>query len=580
MPYDIVKVEDGYKVCKKARTLKAKKECFSNQPLTKSNARQQQKALYASEHGPSSNRNKANAKWVVTRGKQKIMSGVTAKQLAPNVSQMSGVGATQIIHALKNGAYHNFGPITVSLAGDYEGEGVLNWLNKKLGQSSLFKPDSNKLRPPMPEGPRPGLRVRFPAETKTLYDMNMNAYANKQENVGDWQYISGTKTLQFYRKGNDVIVVVRGSWDMRDVITDIKLAFQSLTSTSRFKEDLKTLQEFKSQYPSLTYYFTAHSLGGAIADVFLDMKLGESATSFNPAVEKKYYDTTNHHRIYNMEDPVYKLMGQYVPTAEVREFKDTKSGLLNKALSYVPIYGDASQMLKGHSLLNYSGGRMPLSLARAERPYARGPNLLGDGIGDWFMSNIIEPAANVAVPAMTLGTITAKDLKKGDYTPKFDRIPGYLLDSGQRLLRAKMGDPSGLIEKFQGEGRKRIPVGVGGAFMEEMDFCPADYDPVTDPETGEMYSNRCQMMSAKRRRNKGGSMMCPQHYAPVTDPDTGKTYGNKCKMAAAKRMGMSGEGCTWVEERGRYGPKWVEKCEGNGYFYDNPKHGRVYCANC
>jgi len=34
-------------------------------------------------------------------------------------------------------------------------------------------------------------------------------------------------------------------------------------------------------------------------------------------------------------------------------------------------------------------------------------------------------------------------------------------------------------------------------------------------------------------------MMCPQHMDPVTDPETGKSYQNKCKMAAAKRGGRA-----------------------------------------
>jgi hypothetical protein len=37
----------------------------------------------------------------------------------------------------------------------------------------------------------------------------------------------------------------------------------------------------------------------------------------------------------------------------------------------------------------------------------------------------------------------------------------------------------------------------------------------------------------------GGSMMCTQEIRPVTDPETGKTYHNRCKMMAAKRGGRA-----------------------------------------
>jgi len=499
MPYDVVKVDDGYKVCKKARTLKAKKECLSNRPLSKSNARQQQKAVYASESGgPSSNRNKANAKWQVLRGKTKLMSGVTAKQLAPNVSQMSGVGATQIIAALKNGAYHNFGPVTVSLIGDNVGEGVLSWLNKKLGQSSLFKPSTAASA--QPQQVKDGLKLEFPADTKTLFQMNMNVYENKQENVADWRFMEGTKTVQFYGKNRDIIVAIRGSYDLRDVVTDIKIAFQNLRNSERTREDFEEVEEFQSRYPKYRYYFTGHSLAGAIIDLMMDDGLGISAISFNPAVEKNYYNSTNHRRIYNTEDPVYQLMGQYVPSAEVRPFKQ-QSGFLNKALSYVPIYGDVRQMAKGHSLLNYSGGRM-MPISFVDRPHLRGPNML---MGSGFFDDLINTVAKVAVPAMTLGTLTAADLRKGNYKPDISRLPGYVLKSGERALRAKSGDPSGIVEAFtEEEGSGRWVTGVGGSFFTEEDpmvFCPSVYDPVQDEE-GNFYSNSCEMNAAKNRRRK------------------------------------------------------------------------------
>ena len=58
--------------------------------------------------------------------------------------------------------------------------------------------------------------------------------------------------------------------------------------------------------------------------------------------------------------------------------------------------------------------------------------------------------------------------------------------------------------------------------------------------------------TAPKNEKMTGGMMCPMDINPVTDPETGKTYHNRCKMAAAKRgpeplgifgMGSAGSRC-------------------------------------
>lgn len=446
MPYVIEKMDDGYKVCKKARTLKAKKECFSKQPLTKSNARQQQKALYASEQGP--NRNKPGAKWNVQVGQTTRMTSATPKQVAPVVSQLSGVGASQVLDRLKSGAYHSFpNNVTVSLAAKFKGEGVLDWLTKKVGESGLFK--SKDAANASTGVVNNQIKASFPADTKTLYEMNRNAYANKCVSVGDWECVSGTKLVQFYKKANNIIIAVRGTASVSDLMADIRITFQNVQGSARFKEDVQAIQAFQQQYPQsqYNYYFTGHSLGGALIDEFLKMGLGISAISFNPAVQKEFYSSANHHRIYNTQDPLYDLMGKHVPSAEVRDYKGPEQSTFDKILSYVPVIGDASKALKGHSLDNYIGGKMAMMMTPSvvDRPFMRGgagPSCHGSG---WF-DDVISKVGAIAVPAMTLGTLTLNDIKKGNYTPDISRAPNYILDSAGKVLQARSGDPSGLIE--------------------------------------------------------------------------------------------------------------------------------------
>lgn len=452
MPYVIEKMDDGYKVCKKARTLKAKKECFSNQPLTKSNARQQQKALYASEQGP--NRNKPGTKWNVQIGQKKHMTSATPKQVAPIVSQISGVGASQVLDRLKSGAFHSFpNDVTVSLAAKYRGEGVVEWLTKKVGESGLFK--SKDTANASTGVVNNQIKASFPADTKTLYEMNRNVYAHKCVNAGDWQCMSGTNLVQFYKKANNIIVAVRGTASFADVMADIRITFQNVQASARFKEDVKTIKAFQQEYPQsqYNYYFTGHSLGGALIDEFLKMGLGISAISFNPAVQKEFYSSANHHRIYNKQDPLYDLMGKHVPSAEVRDYKGPEQSTFDKILSFIPVVGDANKARKGHSLDNYVGGKMAMMMTPSvvDRPFMRGgvgPGLYGSG----FLDDIANKLAAVAVPALTLGTLTHKDLQTGRYIPNISKAPGYLLNSAEKIARLRMGDPSGVIEHFTEAG--------------------------------------------------------------------------------------------------------------------------------
>jgi hypothetical protein len=434
--------------------LKDKKARLSNELMEPANSKtqlkRQKKAVQASDRGP--NRNKPGTKWNVYIGKIQKMMSAPAKSVAPVVAQITNVSASVVLDRLKSGMFHSFGDdpvVTVSQVGQAKGEGVLDWLTKKVGQSSLFK-DTSSTKPTVGNTQ---IKASFPTDTKTLYQMNQNAYDNRCTNVGDWKCLSGTKTIQFYLKGNVVIVVVRGTANIQDLLADIKIAIQNVRESARYKEDVATIRSFQAQYPlgQYNYYFTGHSLGGALIDEYLKNGMVTSAISFNPAVQKEFYNSANHHRIYNTQDPLYDLMGRHVPTAEVRPFKGKEPSFFERFLEYVPVVGDASKALKGHSLENYIGGMKRMTPSVVDRPYMRGvgPALYGSGMsgGFSFMDDFLKPVARLAIKGSTLGTVDPDKLMQG----KAEFEPGnalpYIMKSGQNLLSAKMGDPSGLIEQ-------------------------------------------------------------------------------------------------------------------------------------
>jgi hypothetical protein len=391
-------------------------------------------------------KNKTGTKWNLYIGSDQRMSSAPAKQVALVVAQLTGVLATKVQERLQTGSYHTFSgnqqTVTVSKVGSSRGEGILDWMTKKVGESGLFR--NEKTVPSQQTNNR--IKESFPADTKTLYQINQNTYDNRCVPIGDWKCMPGTKTLQFYMKANNVIVCVRGTASFRDLMADIKITFQNVRDSVRYKEDLAAIKSFQQQYPpsQYNYYFTGHSLGGALIDEYLKDGLGISAISFNPAAQKEFYASANHHRIYNTQDPLYDLMGRHIPSAEVRPFQGKEQSTLDKILGYIPVVNDAAKALKGHSLDNYIGGMKRMTPAVVDRPYMRGPNMLG---GFSFFDDVLKPVARFAIKGSTLGTVDPDKLMRGQADFDINRALPYVTKTGSNLLSAKMGDPSGMIEQ-------------------------------------------------------------------------------------------------------------------------------------
>ena len=111
----------------------------------------------------------------------------------------------------------------------------------------------------------------------------------------------------------------------------------------------KIHQEYK--YNKNIFYGVAHSLGSTIIDRFLQESLLSQSISFNPAVEKGYFNNTNNKRIYIESDPLYKTMGKYANNIEVIK-KPNK--MLNKTLSNSAIINFKSNVLSSHALSNFN----------------------------------------------------------------------------------------------------------------------------------------------------------------------------------------------------------------------------------
>lgn len=192
-----------------------------------------------------------------------------------------------------------------------------------------------------------------------LHQMAVAAYApNPPSNIEGYVLIKATPGLKFYKAPTDpeIVVAIKGTDDWKDIKADVQIGYHSLANSARLKEDVETLNDFQEQYPrkDYTYYGVGHSLGGAILDEFLKMGLVKKGVSYNPAIQPGDIRRTDidNHRIYKQGDFLYKLMGQFSMSPEVRA---------KSMAAYVGSYLNPLDPFTSHTLDNFEGGSKPTS---------------------------------------------------------------------------------------------------------------------------------------------------------------------------------------------------------------------------
>lgn len=208
---------------------------------------------------------------------------------------------------------------------------------------------------------------------KTYYEAAKASYAIKNnhhppKHIGDaflqFTLVHSTRTLVFYvHEGGrrpKLLVGIRGTdpKDTKDLGADALIATNSLTTSDRYKHDLETMKKMYKDYPHEDGYYwigVGHSLGGAILDHFIKEGYIKTGVSYNPAVEKPFYNSSANHRIYNEHDPLYWFMGSYAKVYDVR--KDTRPSDWVDYLSWIsPWWKVGYTALSAHRLSNFEGG--------------------------------------------------------------------------------------------------------------------------------------------------------------------------------------------------------------------------------
>lgn len=179
--------------------------------------------------------------------------------------------------------------------------------------------------------------------------------------IDGWTLMKETEWVKFYAKGTEVVIATRGSKSVEDwTDANRRIPFNDLESSKVYQRNEAFIKWFKDRHPEYkTYYGVGHSLSGAINDIYLRKGIISEAVSYNPAVETQYFkkQVPNHRRIYMKDDPLYKLMGQWlVQKPEVRPSKISTGTWLAR---FTPIGNvlTSDQYLDAHNLKEFEGGR-------------------------------------------------------------------------------------------------------------------------------------------------------------------------------------------------------------------------------
>ena len=231
------------------------------------------------------------------------------------------------------------------------------------------------------------------ASNKTLQELAQKTYKPSDDTGADGYVLKKkTKNMNIYvdEGKKEVVVAIKGmdKFDSADYYADLMVPINSLSSSNRFKGDLKTLKEFQEKYPKSEYKYegVGHSLGGAIMDEFLDEKLLDEGRSYNPAVQPKSFHKDNkNERVYQEGDPLYYIFGDLLSKKPEVRPKKPADKVVELIRTFAKDYPNAAKGVEGvysaykeHKLENFVGGNkyndteliknMWVSAINAEKP--------------------------------------------------------------------------------------------------------------------------------------------------------------------------------------------------------------------
>jgi hypothetical protein len=158
-------------------------------------------------------------------------------------------------------------------------------------------------------------------------------------NIDGYKLLVDGETMDLYlnQAKKEILIALRGTASLKDVITDLNFASNTLKYTTRYKKDKKTLEKYLLQYPAkeYNYYITGHSLGGGLSSQFMrDFPFIKEGMVYNSAVQpidliKQNPDIKY---LYINKDPLYQISGRFLDGSIVYPYTKNLNGILGKFL--------------------------------------------------------------------------------------------------------------------------------------------------------------------------------------------------------------------------------------------------------
>jgi len=199
-----------------------------------------------------------------------------------------------------------------------------------------------------------------------IQQMASAAYSpNPPDQIGTFTLFHHTDTLKFYYSGRYIVIAIRGTRpsDSRDLAADALAGVGRLRDSERWGRDKATVEEIQREFPRSQFHYigVGHSLGGALLDLLLRGGYIRDGVSYNAFPEPhELKGNPLHRRIYNAEDPIYKLLARVIPGIEVRRSNDP---WWKRLLKFSPPYAVWNALQK-HTLDTFQGGAMTFETSK------------------------------------------------------------------------------------------------------------------------------------------------------------------------------------------------------------------------
>jgi hypothetical protein len=170
---------------------------------------------------------------------------------------------------------------------------------------------------------------------KDYFEATKSSYNKKAtKDINGYVNIYDGSTMDIFKNDakKEIIIAMRGTASIKDIITDLNFISNTLIYTARYKDDKKVIDKYIKLYsPEIySYYITGHSLGGGLSAALMrEYPFIKEGVVYNSATQpidliKQNPDLTY---LYIDKDPLYKTTGRFISNKKVYPYQKRLNGL-------------------------------------------------------------------------------------------------------------------------------------------------------------------------------------------------------------------------------------------------------------